>query len=402
MRRFYLPWLCVCVLGSAGLVAAAELQDPAPLLKKLREVGAEGKGNVAAARAWADLTANSGVDQLPTILAAMDGAGPLAINWLRAAVDAIAERQMHEKGKLPLAGLEKFLAEKQHDARARRLAYEWIARADPTAPERLIPTMLDDPSLELRRDAVARVLTRADKALADQKNEPALASYRQALAAARDLDQVKAAAEALKKLNQPVDLAHHFGFVQDWQLIGPFDNRQGKGFDVAYPPEKNVDLAGTYTGLTEKSIGWISHHTDEEYGQVDLNKALDKHMGAVGYAWGAFNADRDQPIELRLGTESANKIWLNGKLLTTNEKYHANGTMDQYVGRGELKRGPNVILLKICQNEQKDSWAQDWKFQLRVCDAAGKAVLATDRGGPRPPQNPTAANTSKEQSSASE
>ena len=62
--------------------------------------------------------------------------------------------------------------------------------------------------------------------------------------------------------------------------------------------------------------------------------------------------------------------------------------MDQYVGRGELKAGNNVILLKICQNEQTEAWAQDWKFQLRVCDASGKAILASDRPAPARSKNP--------------
>ena len=108
----------------------------------------------------------------------MDGAGPLAANWLRAAVDAIAERQLQRNAKLPIAELEEFLSQDQHDPRARRLAYEWIARGDPTAPDRLIPRMLDDPSLELRRDAVARVLAAAEQAAAEQKDDLALATYR--------------------------------------------------------------------------------------------------------------------------------------------------------------------------------------------------------------------------------
>jgi hypothetical protein len=48
--------------------------------------------------------------------------------------------------------------------------------------------------------------------------------------------------------------------------------------------------------------------------------------------------------------------------------------MDQHVGRGTLKAGRNEILVKVCQNEQTDSWAQQWSFQLRVTDALGGAV----------------------------
>jgi hypothetical protein len=52
--------------------------------------------------------------------------------------------------------------------------------------------------------------------------------------------------------------------------------------------------------------------------------------------------------------------------------------MDQFIVRGELKPGKNVILLKVCQNEQKEDWAQVWQFQLRVCDSIGKAILPAD------------------------
>jgi len=382
---------CVCLIGRVEAQSAAI----APSLAVLRQVDREGKGHRAATQAWAQITASADVEQLTTILAAMDGAGPLAANWLRAAVDAIAERHVQGKGTLPIARLEEFLNQKQHDQRARRLAYEWIARVDSTAPDRLIPGMLDDPSLELRRDAVAPLLTAAEKSTADGKKDEALATYRKALVSARDLDQLKIITEALLKLGESVDLAHHFGFVQDWQLIGPFDNRQGKGFDVAYPPESGVDLAAAHPGQNGE-VRWAAHHTDDEYGQVDLNKSIGKHMGAVAYATAEFNAPRAQAIELRMGSECAIKIWLNGKLLAFSEAYHANGTMDQYIGAGELKQGKNVILLKICQNEQTEDWAQDWKFQLRVCDPTGGAVLATDRGTPRKPQDRTTAKLSQE------
>jgi hypothetical protein len=47
---------------------------------------------------------------------------------------------------------------------------------------------------------------------------------------------------------------------------------------------------------------------------------------------------------------------------------------DQYLARGKLKAGRNELLVKVCQNEQSEDWAQDWKFQLRICDASGGAV----------------------------
>jgi hypothetical protein len=106
---------------------------------------------------------------------------------------------------------------------------------------------------------------------------------------------------------------------------------------------------------------------------------LGKHKGAITYAFAEFISAEDRPVDLRLGCINANKVWLNGELLTANHVYHSNTSVDQYIAKGKLKKGRNTILLKICQNEQTEVWAQDWKFQLRVCDQIGTAVLSVDR-----------------------
>ena len=51
--------------------------------------------------------------------------------------------------------------------------------------------------------------------------------------------------------------------------------------------------------------------------------------------------------------------------------------VDQYIAKAMLKAGRNELLLKVCQNEQKEDWAQQWKFQVRLCDAVGAAVPYT-------------------------
>ena len=48
--------------------------------------------------------------------------------------------------------------------------------------------------------------------------------------------------------------------------------------------------------------------------------------------------------------------------------------IDQYKLPVQLKKGANIILIKACQNEQKEEWTVEWQFQLRVCDATGTAI----------------------------
>jgi hypothetical protein len=371
MHRLTVGCAVLVLMQCIGAAVAAEF-DVRPLVDTIKRVDKFGKGHREAAEAVRQLQQVKSVRPLD-VLKGMDDAGPLAANWLRGAFETVAQREL-VAGKLPADRLEAFVVDRSHGDQARRLAYEWLGRVDASAPDRMLPSMLDDPSLELRYDALARRLREIESDEEKGGTQRTIAArYREALVNARDPDQVKTIVEKLKKLGEEVDLARHFGFVQHWKLIGPFDNRDGKGFAAVYPPEQKVDFAASHTGKSGE-LGWKDFSTDDPYGLVDLNRALGKHMGAVGYAAVEFASDRERPIELRMGCINACKIWLNGELLLAREVYHTGMEVDQYVGKGKLKRGRNVILVKVCQNEQSEDWAQNWQFQLRVCDSRGTAV----------------------------
>lgn len=386
--------LALALPAAAGLARV----EVGPRLEIIRAVGPHGAGHRQAMAAWKDLSLASG-QQLTEVLAGMDPAGELAANWIRAAVEAIADRELHRGRSLPTAELEQFLADTRHTPRARRLAYELIARVDATAEKRLIPALLNDPSVELRRDAVALALNEAESLASANDRPGAVAAYRRAFAAARDLDQIQAASRRLRQLGENVDLPRHMGFILRWWLIGPFDNTAEKGFDTAYPPEREIRLDAQYEGKTGP-VRWVEHVTGDDYGLVDLNaffgrprkpgssvyedspETLRRCKGAVAYAYSEFLSAEAREVELRLGCISGNKVWLNGELVLSNQVYHAAMAVDQYVGRGRLEKGANAILAKICQNEQPESWAQNWQFQLRVCDRIGTGILCAAREQP--------------------
>jgi hypothetical protein len=358
----------------ATATLAADSTALTAALDKLRAVAPQGGGHRDAVAA-AQVASEADARELPRILAAMDGLNPVAENWVRGVAEAVAQQGTASGQKLPIAELEAFLADENHSPRGRRLAYEIIAGVDAGAESRIIPTLLDDSSVELRRDAVAQLLADAAKT-ADKKQ--ATGKYQKAFYHARDLDQIKESAAKLGEAGETVDIASQMGYVMRWKIVGPFDNVEDKGWDIAYPPEAKVDLAAELDGQKGK-VNWIDHTTTEDYGTVDLNKALANHKGAIAYAYAELVTDRERPCDLRLGSINANKAWLNGELVTANHVYHAGSEIDQYIGQGRLKKGRNAILVKICQNEQTEPWAQSWQFQLRVCDAVGTAILSQDR-----------------------
>jgi hypothetical protein len=69
------------------------------------------------------------------------------------------------------------------------------------------------------------------------------------------------------------------------------------------------------------------------------------------------------------------QLFLNGQKICERDEYHHGAPFDANIGKGTLKKGENVILLKVLQNNQKEDYAKVWFFQLRLCD---------DTGGPLP------------------
>jgi hypothetical protein len=371
-RRKRACGLAVVALALAVAFAPARAADDEmkQALATIKAVAKEGKGNEDAGPAWKALVGKGGAALLPT-LEAFDDANPTATNWLRAAVDAIAEGEKAAGRKLPTDKLEAFIKDAKFAPSARRVAYELLVAQDDSAKDRLLPGLLNDKSPDLRRDAISRELAIIEKAA-----RPTIkADLEKLFAHARDKDQVELLAKKVGENGGKVSVTEHFGFLTHAHLIGPFDSTGGKGFATAYPPEGAKDATGTFKGKGGAEVKWVPASTADKYGNFDLNKLLGKHKDAVAYALAVVVAEKETPCEVRVTCITAVKIFLNGKELFGRDEYHHGAPFDAHVGRGTLRKGENVIVLKVCQNDQKEDYAQVWFFQARVCD---------DTGGPLP------------------
>ncbi|MEM7478297.1 MAG: hypothetical protein AAF483_25190 [Planctomycetota bacterium] len=351
-----------------GLVAIVTPQLRASDLEKLA-TSTDFKQSSSLAK---KLQADPDTDLL-TVLEAMKGKSDVNKNWLLSVAQTVADRDP----KSSMASLDQFLPRLSEDSAARYWAFTYVTRGDNAKREKLLDSMLADPSLELRYAAVALALKNleANETLSDKAR---VAAYQEYLAAARLPTQIQSIAEKLEELGQEVDLRRHFGFVSNWQTVGPFNNVDKVGFGEIYQPESDylsnkMNTKADYDGKTDK-VAWQSVSTEAEDGAVDLAVTFNKEKGAVAYVLGEFLVPDELQCQVRLGSKNASKVWINGELVISREVYHSGGQIDQYVAPVKLKKGTNSILLKSCQNEQEQSWAQDWAFQLRFTDDTGYAI----------------------------
>ena len=366
----------LCLTGSylTTQLYGAEIDQ---LTAVINRIGTKGEGHSEARKAMAELSRIEATEVVE-ILQGFDSKNVLAVNWLRAAADSVLENAKRNGGAIPLAELREFLADTNNDANARRVAYEWIVQLDESLRAGILSKSLNDPSLEIRREAVTEAVGAAVK-IKEAEKDQALSQLKSVLSSARDIDQIDEITEHIESLGGTVNLPRHFGFLMEWNLLGPFDNSGMKGFDVAYAPEAEIVLDKIFEGKVG-SIKWFEHTTQDQYGMMDLNSIMpEKYKGAIVYAHTNFESSEQRDVDIRMGCVNGNKIWVNGKLITSNHVYHANTSIDQYIAKARLNKGRNQILVKVAQNEQEESWAQRWQFQLRICDKYGTAILAADR-----------------------
>lgn len=389
-------FLALIAVSSFALLAPAD-DETTRALSAIKAIKREGKGNDDAGPAWKTLV-SKGVAALMPTLETFDDSNPVAANWLRTAVDAIVEVEKTAGRKLPADKLEAFATNPSNSALARLTAFEILAGQDTTAKLRLLPGFINDKSPDLRHEAIAHALEKLEK----EEKLTLKTGLEKLFTYARDMDQVELLAKKLAEQGTTVSISEHFAFVTQFSLIGPFDSTGGKGFLTPYPPETATDARSSFKGKADAKLEWKPAETTDKLGTFDLNKLLDKHKESVAYALAIIVAENETPCDIRVASPNATQIFLNGKKLFERDEYHHGSPLDANIGKGVLKKGENAIVLKVCQNNQSEPWAQNWQFQLRVCDSTGGPIKGIEQkhslGGKRIPLGhiPEGAQTKEE------
>lgn len=339
--------------------------DVGTAIAALRGTGPGGKGNAQAASAWKELVAHGPAALVPA-LGAMDDEDPVSSNWLRPALDAIVEKT--GAMAIPYREVDRFLEDRRGGRMARACALELIRRWDPARADAYLAKAIDDPSPEIRRQAIAAGLA---KAPADGPGR--VGALKTLFQAACDRDQAEQIAKDLEKAGIKTDLAAHLGYIMDWAVVGPFPVPEATGFAARFPPEDKVDLAGAVEG-PKGPVKWKRVTTADPAGMVNLNKELADEKSVVAYAFTRIESAREQRVVLRAGSVTAIKVFLNGKEVYGKDEYHHGMHPDQHQAIVVLKPGVNDLLLKVCQNQKAQAWEKHWQFQARLTDFTGVRI----------------------------
>ena len=155
------------------------------------------------------------------------------------------------------------------------------------------------------------------------------------------------------------------GFQPPLSIIGPFDNDQGKGFDIAYPPEQEIDMEKSYQGMVVP-VSWRQNPPVRQYGDLDLAHLVYPFKWAVAYAVSAFRVSREGAYELRLSSTGPVKVWVNDIEVFADRHVGGEWLFEGIVFPVNLRRGVNRILVKSATKKGV------WKLGLSVSETGGQ------------------------------
>jgi tetratricopeptide (TPR) repeat protein len=151
-----------------------------------------------------------------------------------------------------------------------------------------------------------------------------------------------------------------------FQVVGGWDNDQGKGFDAPWPPEREVDLQGRYDGALMQ-IRWQAPPRDI-VGAAVLSDFVAPDNWSVAYAASGVRAPRDGAYEVRLASTDPLKLWVNGELVFETRQVESTWGLDQFVLPVKLRAGENQLLIKLAHRTGR------WRLHARVTGERGAPV----------------------------
>lgn len=139
-------------------------------------------------------------------------------------------------------------------------------------------------------------------------------------------------------------------YINDWQVIGPFDNQDHKGLAKPLIPESVIDLKSSYPAKNGAVASWRPYSNGVS-AYIDFRKIFDPADYTVAYAYHNYRSDKARVARFGAGSNDGIRVWVNGKLVLDHPESRK-AEPNQDIFSVSLKEGDNHILVKVDQLER--------------------------------------------------
>ncbi|MBK9246788.1 MAG: DUF3857 domain-containing protein [Ignavibacteria bacterium] len=155
--------------------------------------------------------------------------------------------------------------------------------------------------------------------------------------------------------------------LDQWAIIGPFENISASGFNAVYPPETEFSMSAEYVGKNNVPAKWFIPPSIKFDKWLDFQAYFGDRQTFL-YANTFVYSPKKQTVHVRVGTSGALKTFLNDVEII-RDSLETNNDFDTYIVETELQEGWNRLLVKVGYSE-----IERCNFLARITDQNGEPV----------------------------
>ncbi len=161
-----------------------------------------------------------------------------------------------------------------------------------------------------------------------------------------------------------------WGYVNNWYVIGPFDNPNRVNLTRKFAPESVVDLDATYIGKGGRTIKWeyvqaTATQQKDHWQKPDAKESmvLPEYSGEyeIWYAYTEIFMEEESEAWLAIGSDDRSDIWINDFKVWTSSDVLKAWRIDEGFRKVLLRKGRNKILARVENGH--------WNFGWSICIA---------------------------------
>lgn len=155
--------------------------------------------------------------------------------------------------------------------------------------------------------------------------------------------------------------------LDDWQLLGPFDNAMNSGYNKDFGALNGVDSATVFSSQYGTPISWFTPPIKSEDGYF-FKEMCFYGSDQIVYAQTFVESPENQEILLRFGYSGTLKVWINDVLIYANSQRKVT-EVDYYKFKCTLQKGNNRILVQLGDFDEPEA-----NFIVRLTDQENRSL----------------------------
>lgn len=156
-------------------------------------------------------------------------------------------------------------------------------------------------------------------------------------------------------------------YIDNWLLLGPFDNVMNSGYDKDFGVLSNPDTTARFTSRYGAEIGWFKPATSGKDGYI-FKEAYFLGDNSMIYGQTFINSPEDQELILKFGYTGTLKLWLNDSLIFWEQEPRETD-IDYFRIKCRMNKGFNRILV-----QSGDTDLGNTNFTIRLTDTENNPI----------------------------